>query len=209
MPNRLRDAPALVRAVPARLRVWGTPAGFPFRQVGLGLATIVLAVAARRIASHGGHAGGSLSGAGMPAEVRGRWVTATSGATNYWSHSTGVYQGSGHGLSQIYEFDADGGYKSFTYMEVKTSFSWVQMNNRCQGTVTVNGDHLTLHAASGHYDATGTSYVNRDMNAEDLAKWSTTYRWRHENGADGKPRLILDNEDVAKPETTEYRVLAD
>ena len=47
------------------------------------------------------------------------------------------------------------------------------------------------------------------MNADDLGKCSTTYRWRRENGADGQPRLLLDNENAAKPEKTEYRVLAD
>ena len=33
--------------------------------------------------------------------------------------------------------------------------------------------------------------------------------WTHENSADGQPRLILDNENAAKPERAEYKVLTD
>lgn len=216
MPGRLRALPAELRLLPAKFRASLAAGTFPLRQVCLGLAAMGMVILAQRVAPRERGGGGeSVPGgpgggrARTPVEAQGRWVTATSGATNFWSHDTGVYQGNGHGMGQIYEFDADGNYKTYIHMEVRTSYSWVQMNNRCQGTVEFNGDHLTLHAVSGHFDAKGTSNVNRDMTPDDLVKWSNTYRWRRENGADGEPRLILDNENAAKPERTEYRVLAD
>lgn len=218
LPGRLRDVPARLRATPAEVRRWRTPGGFPVKQAVLGVLTLALAIAAggRGASSRGtgrGSAGGGSFGGGprtkTPEEVRGRWVMASSGPTNYWNHSTGVYQGSGRGISQIYEFGPDGTYKTFVYMEVRTDYTWTRMNNRCQGTAEFKGDHVTFHAADGHFDAAGTSNVNRDMTPDDLAKWSTTYRWTRENGADGQPRLILDNENPDKREHTEYKVLAD
>lgn len=219
LPTQARQVSAAFPRFPDRVRASLTAATFPYRQTCLGLAALGAVVLAQRVAP-GNHASAAGDGPGVapavsgprtrvPTEVQGRWVMATSGATNYWSHDTGVFQGSGHGLSQIYEFYADGSYRTFVYMEIRSNYSWVKMNNSCQGTVEFKGDHLTLHAARGHFDATGTSYVNRDMTTDDLAKWSTTYRWQRENGADGQPRLLLDNENAAKPERTEYKVLTD
>lgn len=213
-PGWLRGVPMRLRAAPAEVRRWRTPGGFPVRQAALGVFTVALAVVAGgrtdprgSTKSSGGLFGGRRST--TPAEVQGRWVTASSGPTNYWSHDTGVYQGSGRGIGQIYEFDAAGNYKTFIHMEVRTDYTSTRMNNRCQGTVDFEGDRLTFHATDGHFDAVGTSNVNRDMNAADLASWSRTYRWQRENGTDGQPRLVLDNEDAAKPERTVYKVLAD
>lgn len=211
-PGKLLEVPGRLRAAPAEMRRWRTPGGFPVKQTVLGVTTLALAVAAggrgNSPAAHKparGWFGASRST--TPADVQGRWVTATSGATHYWSHDTGVFQGSGHGSSQIYEFDAEGGYRYYIYMEVRTNFSYVQMNNKCAGTAEFKGDRVTFHTDSGHFDATGTSYVNRDMTPEERATWSKTYRWRRENGADGQPRFFLESDNTAKPETTEFKVL--
>ena len=214
LPRKLLDIPTRLRAAPTEVRRWQTPGGFPVKQAALGVTTLALAAAAGgRVNSHGtnkparGWFGASRST--TPVDVQGRWVVASSGPTHHWSHDTGVFQGSGRGISQIYEFDDAGSYKTFVYMEVRTDYTWTRMNNRCQGTVEFKGDHVTFHAADGHFDAVGTSTVNRDMNVDDLAKWSKTYRWTRERGADGQPRLVLDNENAEKPERTEYKVMTD
>ena len=214
VPGRFAATAERLRGAPAEVRRWQAPGGFPVKGAVLAAATIALAVVAGGRGTspsapkpNKGWFGGGRST--TPADVQGRWVMASSGPTHYWSQSTGVFQGSGRGISQIYEFDADGNYKTFVYMEVRTDYTWTKMNNRCQGTVEFKGDRVTFHATEGHFDAMGTSNLNRDMNADDLAKWSRTYRWSRENGADGQPRLILDNENAEKPERTEYKVMTD
>ena len=187
---------------------------FPLRPLCLGLAALGIVILAQRVVSHDRNApkaasdrvGGSHS---TPAEVQGRWITASSGSIQNWRHSTGVYEGSGHGTSQIYEFDADGNYKYFIYMEVRTNFSWVKLNTSCKGTVDFDGDHFSLHPVAGHISAAGTSYEDRDMKAEDLARWTNTYRWRRETGTDANPRLIVTSEKAGKQETNEFKALTD
>ena len=215
LPTFLRGLPAQSHNLPARIRDALAMGTFPIRQICLGLAAFALVVFAQRVASRQRSGERPASGffgveaSKTPAEARGRWITATSGVTQNWDHGTGVYQGSGHGTSQIYQFNADGTYSYFVYMEVRTNFSWVQMNNSCRGTVDFAGDRFSLHPTTGHISATGTSYVDREINAEDLARWTDTCRWRREDGTDATPRLIVTSEKSGKHETSEFKELKD
>lgn len=139
----------------------------------------------------------ALAAPTVPAEVQGRWLAGGAGATNYWD-ANGTFQG-GSGNGQLLTIDAKGHYTRHQVMEVSSGYITSRVRTNSEGSVTVEGDHLTLHPSSGHYHGEmGTKIIDRPMNADELAKASRTYQWVVTPGADGKPHLVFPFEDGSR-----------
>lgn len=133
--------------------------------------------------------------AATPAGVQGRWVSATTSATNYWDDN-GVFLGNGSGSGQLYEFDGRGNYKYYMVMEVRTYGMVSKVRTNCSGTVAFNGDTFSVKPSKGHYHSEmGSKVTDRPMNGEDLSRQAGTYHWRLENRPDGKTHFVVPFDD--------------
>jgi hypothetical protein len=139
----------------------------------------------------------STSANSIPAEMVGEWFEGTVGPTTYWDSQTGKYLGSGRQMGSILELHADGTFKKYVYIYMKTyalvTESWTSM----AGTAAVAGDQLTLTVTKGHYKTGGSSKpIDRDMTAEEVTKAAATYAWRMETNKDtGRVELVLPFDD--------------
>lgn len=135
--------------------------------------------------------------AAPPAEVQGRWVTASTSATNYWQN--GQFLGSGSGSGQLYEFDGKGNFNYYMVMEVRTYGILSKVRTNYSGTVTFAPGSFTLKALKGHYHSEmGSKVTDRPMNADDLARVSRTLNWHLETGADGRKHFVVPFEDGSR-----------
>lgn len=116
----------------------------------------------------------------VPSTLVGRWVNGSTSALSYWG-TDGSYVGHGRGTGQVYEFDADGHYRCYTVIEMRSYGMLTKVLTSSAGTVSFEGNSFTLHAGTGHYHSEwGSKVTDRDMTADDLAKASKSYNYRVE-----------------------------
>lgn len=133
----------------------------------------------------------------LPAEIVGEWFEGTVGPTTYWDSQTGKYLGSGRQMGSILQLSADGTFKKYVYVYMKTYALVTESWTSIEGTAAVSGDTLTLTPTKGHYKTGGSSKpIDRDMTAEEVTKAAASYAWRLETNKDtGRVELVLPFDD--------------
>lgn len=137
-----------------------------------------------------------------PTSVVGRWVAGSASATTYWDNS-GKYVGNGNGSGQLYVFRPDGSFEYYMVMEVRTYGMLSLVRTNYSGKADFSGGTFRLSPTAGHYHSEmGSKVTDRAMSAEELAKASKSYGFRLEQGADGRPHLIIPFEDGSSHDFT-------
>lgn len=147
-------------------------------------------------------AGGEAPKGWIPKLVQGKWIYGTVGALTYWDTSNGQFLGSGRGSAGIYEFNPDGTYKEYVYIEVRMYNMLTQVWTTTEGTVTFQGDTYTVRPTKGHYKTAGTRTIDRPMTDEELKKGIKTYKWKLEKDSEGRQKFIVPFDDGSR---FEYR----
>lgn len=136
--------------------------------------------------------------ADVPEPVVGSWIATNISATTYW-RDDGRFLGNGSGSAQYYTFNADGTFKYFMYLEVRTGAFVSKVNTSCEGTVKWQAHKFTLHPVKGHYHTeTGSTIKDREMTEEDLTRHSKSYAWKTGRTNDGKPTIVIPFDDGSK-----------
>jgi hypothetical protein len=133
----------------------------------------------------------------VPSAVVGAWRYGAISPTNFWNDHTGVYSGNAYGMSDQYEFAADGTFTEYVYIYTQSygcrTQVWVEMRGRVQFDET----SFTKRVASGRFKTADTCAASRNFDramtqAEAIERSkSATYAVRAD--ASGKTYLqILD-----------------
>lgn len=134
----------------------------------------------------------------VPDAVVGNWLYTTSSATTYWS-DTGQFLGNGRSGAQFYEFKADGTFRYFMYLEMRTGNFVSKVHTTCEGTVKFAAHKFTLNVTKGHYHTEmGSTIKDRPMTDEDFKRMSKTNAWELSKSDDGKPTFVIPFEDGSK-----------
>lgn len=136
-------------------------------------------------------------GGSVPSAVLGGWRYGTVSSTNFWDDHTGVYAGNAYGISDQYEFAANGTFTEYIYIYTQAyscrTQAWVEM----RGTVRFDDAQFTKRVTSGRFktvDSCASSHnKDRAMTAAEATERSTTHQYTMRTDASGKTYLqILD-----------------
>ncbi len=135
---------------------------------------------------------GSAKKHAVPTQLLGKWGFTSISGTTYWDKSTGAYMGSGNGGSQTYTFYPNGTYKFFNYIKTN-SYGWeMQALTWEEGTVSVDGDKITVRPTSGRYQVMDNRVAKNNYKRpmKESERKVKTLTWRIET-KDNKPVLQM------------------
>jgi tRNA(fMet)-specific endonuclease VapC len=115
--------------------------------------------------------------------------------TTFWDTQTGKFAGNARGMAQYLTLNADGTYKQYVYIETRSYNITTRVWTQHEGTVSFNGNSLTLKPTKGHYKSAGSWKIDRDMTEKELAEKTVTYKWRKEKDANGAELLVIPFDD--------------
>jgi hypothetical protein len=131
-----------------------------------------------------------------PKKVRGKWIYGSVSPLTYWDSDTGKFLGNARGSAGIYEFDASGNYKEYTYIEMRTYGLLTTCWTVHEGKVAFNGNTFTIRPTKGHYKSdSGSRHIDRDMTPEELEKGVKTYNWKVKKDDNGVQHFIIPFDD--------------
>jgi hypothetical protein len=137
------------------------------------------------------------SGGTVPASVVGGWRYGSVSPTTFWDDHTGLYSGSAYGMSDQYEFAANGTFKEYIYIYTQSYGCKIQAWVEMQGTVNFDASQFTTRVTSGRFRTIDTcaSSNNKDraMSSSEAAERSKTNAYVLKADASGKTYMqILD-----------------
>jgi hypothetical protein len=99
----------------------------------------------------------------VPSAVLGAWRYGAISPTNFWNDHTGVYAGNAYGMSDQYEFAADGTFTEYVYIYTQSygcrTQAWVEM----QGRVEFDETSFTKRVVSGRFKTADTCASSRNF----------------------------------------------
>ena len=99
----------------------------------------------------------------IPSAVIGAWRYGAISPTNFWNDHTGVYSGNAYGMSDQYEFAADGTFKEYVYIYTQSYGCRTQVWVEMQGRVQFDETTFTKRVASGRFKTTDTCAASRNF----------------------------------------------
>ncbi len=133
-----------------------------------------------------------------PTEMVGKWKWGTINPTWFEDKYTGEYKGHGGGVSAYFEFEKNGKFKHFVYVEMNTNGFKNQTYTTMEGTVAAEGDTFRLKVEKGFYRSRSNmgakNNFDRPMTDEERSKASKNpYKWRKAADEQGKEVLQIIN----------------
>jgi hypothetical protein len=146
----------------------------------------------------------------IPSELVGKWKWGTINPTWFEDKYTGEYKGHGGGVSAYFDFDKNGRFKHYVYIEHNTN-GWKTMTfTTMEGKLVMEGDTFRLKVEKGSYKSRSNRVerhnFDRPMTAEEREKSSKNpYRWKKATDPQGREILQVVNGGGEGPITTFQR----
>jgi hypothetical protein len=130
----------------------------------------------------------------IPTELVGKWKWGTINPIWFEDSYTGQYKGHGGGVSAYFEFEKNGRFKHFVYIEQNSNGWKTQTFTTMEGKLILEGDVFRLKVEKGSYRSRSNTVqrhnFDRPMTAEEREKsGKTIYRWS--KGTDSQGREVL------------------
>lgn len=151
-----------------------------------------------------GPGGGGTPRSDLPEGLVGRWRYGVVSSTNFWNDHTGVYAGNAYGISDYYDFAANGTYKRLTYIYTNSYGCQTQVWTEMQGTLTADDERFTLYPTQGRYKVADNCAASRNytrpMTAAELTeRQGDVWVWERGQDAYGQEVLAADKPEGNDP----------
>ena len=130
----------------------------------------------------------------VPSAVVGAWRYGAISPTNFWNDHTGVYSGNAYGMSDQYDFAADGTFREYVYIYTQSYGCRTQVWVEMQGRVQFDATTFTKRVTTGRFKTSDSCAASRNFDramtaaeANERSK-SATYAVR----ADGSGKTYLE-----------------
>jgi hypothetical protein len=133
----------------------------------------------------------------IPSEMVGKWKWGTINPTWFEDKYTGEYKGHAGGVSAYFDFDKNGNFKHYVYIEQNSNGWKTQTFTTMEGKLIVEGDVFRLSVEKGSYRSRSNRVerhnFDRPMTAEEREKsGKTIYKWS-KGTSQGKEALMVIN----------------
>jgi hypothetical protein len=129
-----------------------------------------------------------------PSELQGDWKHGVISFTNFWDDQ-GTYVGNAGGTAVFFQFQKDGRYKQFVYINRRVYNCVTQTWTETNGTTVFEQGKFTVHPTVGHYKASDSCVIQnnfeRPMTAQEVKDNVQTFLWKWEDRDDGKTWLKI------------------
>lgn len=133
-----------------------------------------------------------------PAALQGDWKYGVISFTNFWSDQ-GEYVGNAGGTGVYFQFQKDGTYKQFVYINRRVYNCVTQTWTETNGTAVFEEGKFTVHPVVGHYKASdscvGQNNFERAMTAQEVKDNVVTFLWKFETDNYGKTWLKVGHDE--------------